>query len=506
MRQELFRMERVTYKEKEMLMLEDFNLQIFQGEIMGMLPVNAYGLASFLKLLRNNLPLYDGYIYYGGEIINSWKGAKRTANRISVIGAQSCLVESLSVSDNIFVLRQGFHQEIIRGRLLKKQLAPFFEDIGVEIPIDAAVGDLSAFERMLVELLRAVTMGHRLIVLNEIGTVISYEELEKFHEILRHYTQKGFTFLYICLHHEEITRVCGRTALFSNGRIQKIIREEEQDAETMRLYTAEYDRMVRSHLESRIKNAPESRELLAFRNISGKNMANLSFSIFEGECLVIQTLENAIFHELKDLLTGDFYPESGEFLLYGRQVDISRSSSIAVIQELPTRTMIFPGLSYMENLCMSLSNRIPSIWMNRRIRSSIRQEYAPILGEDVFYEPVESLNEMQKYRLIYMRILLQKPKLVFCIQPFKGADLPHRMVVWELMEMLLNHGIAVVILSLNLADSLSLADRLLVLERNGKKQEIHRKDFASIPTVAPWLHLYREQMGEAHNEELKKNL
>lgn len=496
MRQEIFRMERVTYKEKEMLMLEDFNLQIFQGEIMGMLPVNAYGLASFLKLLQNNLPLYDGYIYYGGELINSWKEAKKTANRISVIGVQSCLVEGMSVSDNIFVLRQGFHQEIIRGKLLQEQLAPFFADIGMEIPVDTRVEELSAFERMVVELLRAVTMGHRLIVLNEIGTVISYEELEKFHKILRHYTKKGYTFLYICLHYEEITRVCGRTALFSNGRIQKITRKEEQEEETMRLYTAEYDRMVRSHLESRIKNAPENKEILELRGISGETMKDLSFSIYEGECLVIQTQENGIFHELKELLVGNIRPESGELLLYGRQVDLTWNNEIAVIQELPTRTMIFPGLSYMENLCMSLSNRIPSIWRKRRIRSSIRQEYAPILGEDVFFESVENLNEMQKYRLVYMRVLLQKPKIVFCIQPFKGADLPHRMVVWELIEMLLDHGIAVVILSLNLADSLSLADRLLVLEGNGQKREIQRKDFASIPTVAPWLYIYREQLGE----------
>lgn len=493
MRQEILRMERVTYKEKEMMMLEDFNLQIFQGEIMGLLPVSAYGLSSFLRLLQTNLPLYDGYIYYGGEQVNSWRGAKRSANRVSVIGAQSCLVEGLSVSDNIFVLRQGFHQEIIRGKLLEKQLAPFFEDIGMEIPANARVEELTVFERVVVELLRAVTMGHRLIVLNEIGTVISYGELEKLHGILRHYTKKGFTFLYICLHYEEITRVCGRTAMFSNGHIRKITRKEEQEEETVRLYTAEYDRMVRSHLESRIKNAPEKKEILRLQGIYGKAMKNLSFSVYEGECLVIQTQENSIFHELKEMLTGNLHPEEGEMLLYGRRIGFSGNGRIAVIQELPTRSMIFPGLSYMENLCMSLSNRMPSIWRKRRIRSSIRREYAMALGEEVFYEPVENLSEMQKFRLVYTRVLLQKPKVVFCIQPFKGADLPHRMVVWELMEMLLEQKIAVVILSLNLADSLSLADRLLVLGEGGVDREILRKDFSSVPTVAPWLHLYRER-------------
>lgn len=71
MRKEIFRMERVTYKEAEITRLEDFNLQIYEGEIMGMVPFNGFGMAAFLELLQTNLPIYDGYIYYNGELVNS---------------------------------------------------------------------------------------------------------------------------------------------------------------------------------------------------------------------------------------------------------------------------------------------------------------------------------------------------------------------------------------------------------------------------------------------------
>ena len=73
MRREIFRMERVTYKEAEVTRLEDFNLQIYEGEIMGMVPFNGYGMSDFLELLQTNIPIYDGYIYYNGELVNSWK-------------------------------------------------------------------------------------------------------------------------------------------------------------------------------------------------------------------------------------------------------------------------------------------------------------------------------------------------------------------------------------------------------------------------------------------------
>ena len=195
MRKEIFRMERVTYKEAEVTKLEDFNLQIYEGEIMGLVPINNHGRAGLLKLLQNNLSIYDGYIYYNGERVNSWKGAVQGSNKISIIQAENSLVESMSITDNIFVLRKGFRQEIIRTSLLNRQLKPFFEEIGMHIPADVRVERLTVFERVVVELLRAVVAGNHLIVIDEIGVLISNEELEKFYEILRHYTKKGCSFL-----------------------------------------------------------------------------------------------------------------------------------------------------------------------------------------------------------------------------------------------------------------------------------------------------------------------
>ena len=68
MRQEVFRMERVTYLDKGSKQLEDFNLQIYRGEIMGMVPIRAHGLQAFLQLMHTNMPLYDGHVYYCGVL------------------------------------------------------------------------------------------------------------------------------------------------------------------------------------------------------------------------------------------------------------------------------------------------------------------------------------------------------------------------------------------------------------------------------------------------------
>lgn len=492
MRREIFRMERVTYKEKEIVFLEDFNIQIYQGEIMGMLMMNSHGLSAFLQLLQTNMPLYDGFVYYGGEIINSWKGSEKLQNRISIIGAENRLVEGLSVSDNIFVLRQGFRQELIRTELLNRQLMPFFEDIGMNISVDAKVENLTVFERVVVELLRAVVMGHHLIVLNEVGALISHNELKKLHEILRHYAEKGFAFLYVGVHFEEIALICDRCAMLSNGRIQKVIRKDEMADETIAVYPAEYDRMVRYYQKKRKADEMQAEQLMMFHQITGEHLKNVTFRVYEGECLAVQILNNSAFQELSDFILGNEKIPQGEIRMDGEQIHLSKNRKIAVIRELATKTMIFPELDYMENLCISLLQRVPNLWRKKGIRSSIRKEYGSFLGEEVFELSMEELSEKQKYQMIYTRILLQKPKVVFCIHPFKGADLPMRMFVWKMMEMLLNHGIAVVILSLNLSDSLSIADRLVIIGKEGQL-EMKREDFAHVPGNVPWTHIYKNE-------------
>lgn len=485
MNQEVFRMERVTYQENGVTFLEDFNLRVEEGEILGLIPINGYGLSAFLKLLEVNLPLEDGYVYSRGELVNSWKDSKRPRSRISVIGAENRLVETLSVTDNIFVLRKGFRQEVIRTGLLRRQLEPFLKDIGMDIPTDVPVERLSVFQRVVLELLRAVVFGQKFIVLNEISALVSYEELDKLHEIMRHYAARGFSFLYICLHYEEAGRICRHCAMMSHGRILRVIPcGDEKMGE--RLYANEYKKMVRIHMENRQSQLKNQREAVRIEHLNGEWLRDVSLTVRAGECVAVQILDNDVFLELRDFLLREKEPQSGTVQVGKRRKRNFSDRKLAVISELATRTMVFPELSYMENLCISLSLRVPAIWRKKSIRRSIRKEYGPILGDEVFDKPVSLLTERQKYQMIYTRIQLARPDVVFCIQPFKGADLPHRMQIWRLLEQLMDHGIAVIIVCLNLSDSLSMADRLLVIGKE-ETREVLRQDFPTLAEQVPWM-------------------
>lgn len=467
MKQEIFRMERVTYTEQGVKKLENFNMQIYAGEVMGLIPVNAHGKNAILKLLPSNLPLYDGYIYYSGELVNSWRGALKKNNRVSIIQAQNRLVRGMTVADNIFVLRQGFRQYVLQTSVLKKQLRPFMQDIGMDISADTRVEKLSAFERVVVELLRAVVAGYHLIVLDEISTFVSHEEMDKLYGIMRHYTEQGFSFLYISSHFEEILRICSRTGFLCNGRLQKVVQERDMSRETLQECLEGYDRQVWGYPENRHLRKTGEEILLEAELGSGRKLRRFSFSVREGECLTMQAQNDQVLQDCVQFLTG----EESRIVMDGKRLRIGMDKEIAVVSAEPTSTMVFPEMSYMDNLCMGLARRMPDVWSGRKIRASIRREYAQVLGEEVFDRSVEALSERQKYQLVYTRIALQKPRAAFLIQPFMGADMPHRRFIWEMLEQLLDKGIALVLLSVNPLDTWLVAQRTLKLGDQGIFEE-----------------------------------
>ena len=489
MRNEVLRLEKVTLREQGVTLLDNLNLHIFEGEIMGLVPIDTHGLTALCDLLRENVPLHYGYVFYREKLINTWRSPRPHYNRISVIQAKSCLVDGLTVADNIFVLRPGFRGRLMRPSAFRRQLMPFIHSIGIPIDADARVEDLTVFERFVVELLKAVVAGSRLIVLNEISTLINEAELGKLHAILRHYAAEGVSFLYVCFHFEELLQISDRTALMMQGRVVKLLEGSEMIPQSLLPYSAPYEQMVTSQLA---RGAHQIGGEVFSARLPEAAVGGLAFSVRAGECLVLQDLDNHFIDGFLGVLSGAHPPQGTRLLLCGRPFRPGHDRRLAVIQDQPGRTMVFPGLNYLENLCFTMDHRIPSLWRSGRVKRGLRRAYTEWLGPDLLERRVEDLTETERCELVYRRILLQRPDVVFCVQPFRMADVAMRMSIWRLLEELLDRGVAVVILAVNLADSLSLADRLIRVRRGQPQEAFDRVHFNDLPADVPWRSLYQE--------------
>lgn len=187
MKNEIMRMDRVTLIEDEVTLLDDFNLHIFQGEIMGLVCINSDGQDALVNLICQNIPIHYGYIYFDEKLVNSYRHSSMEPNRVSVIEEKSHMAEALSVADNIFVLRRGFKKYLISPRILRAQLSLFTQELDVAIDADEAAGKLTHFQRCVAELLKAVINGVKLVVLRDISNFLGPADLNHFLKLLRHY-------------------------------------------------------------------------------------------------------------------------------------------------------------------------------------------------------------------------------------------------------------------------------------------------------------------------------
>lgn len=475
MKKEIMRLDRVTLMEGEVTLLDDLNLHIFEGEIMGLVCLNSNGQDALVNLLCQNVPIHYGYIYFEEQLVNSYRHSSMEPNRVAVIEEKSHMAEGLSVADNIFVLRRGFKKYLIAPRILRAQLSLFTQELDVQIDAGELAGNLTHFERCVAELLKAIISGAKLVVLRDISNFLGPADLIHFLKLLRHYAKEGLSFLYICNHHEETFRICDRVALMENGRVRKLLFREDFRDEIILHYALDF----RHPLTPPVR--PEQRNgMLKLRHLFTDHIHDMNCTIEEGECVVLLDSNSLVLNDLADLMTGDRFPQAGKILLDARDWCSNHEKlkhKVSLIRENPIQTMLFREMSYIDNLCFAMDWRCPTLWMSRRIKKSILLEYEPLIGKDIRAQDITHLSPYSLYSLIYYRVHLYHPKVVFLMQPFAGADMYLRHHLIHLINKLRERKITVVILAVSLSDSLFVADRLLMFEDGNLRKEYLRDEF-----------------------------
>ncbi len=478
MKNEILRLERVTVIRDEVTLLDNFNLHIFQGEIMGLVCINANGKEPLIQLISQNLPIHYGRVYFNEVLVNNYQHSPMTMNKVAVIEQKSRLIEDLSVADNVFVLRRGFRKYVISPRVLNEQFRQFAQEIDADIDGRDLVAHLSPYQKCVVELLRAVIMGAKLIVIRDVSNCIGAADLIRFHELLRYYCGKGFSFLYICNHHEEAFKICTRMSLMKDGKILRVFdRNQFQNDNIVPYYVGEFSDLAALETDVGRKDS-----ILTFQNVCTENLRDMNFSVARGECTVLFDMDNTVLSDIMQIMNGRLYPDRGTVFLEGavftqEAAQHALEGAVAFIGEDPIHTMLFKEMSYLDNLCFLLDQKNNGVRLNKRIVRSIAREYEPVIGPEIYETNIMNLKIQSLYDLIYYRIQLFHPKIVFCVQPFAGADMYLRRHLIELINRLKQKGITVIFLSVNIADSLVVADKLIRLEKGRFSSEYLRSEF-----------------------------
>lgn len=479
MRNEILRMENITLEENGEIYLDNLNFYILRGEIMGLLVADQKGSRQLIDLICTNGPIQFGRVYFEGKLVNQYAHSDLSENRIYVIEERGRLIDSLTVSDNLFVMRRGFKKYIINNKVLDGQVNRLMSEMGLSIDPQKRVSSLNAFERGIVELLKAKLMGCGLVVLDRVSNFLSQKELQRFQDVIRDFAGQGMSFLYIGNHHQEVFRTSDRTALFNQGIIRKVFEKEEMADNALDPYAISFD------LSDSQNRVPEKAAVLEFDRVRLEEGNALSFSLHRGECLMILDQDNQTWETIAKVLSGEHAIAGGRILLEKKPYVVVEptdflTAGIAVIPDDPVERFLFRDMSYMENLTFLLDRKLGHGKIKSSYLRSVRREYQPKVGSCIDAMNIDKLSVREKYGLAYYRIHLLHPKVAVCVQPLAKGDMYCRRYVLDLIQELKNSGISVLILTSNLADNMDVSDRMLVLQGGAIAAEYGRDEFDKV--------------------------
>lgn len=461
-------MDRVTYIQQGIALLQNLNFQVFTGEIMGLLPLDSVGIDVLIRCIRHNPKILYGHIYFKERLVNTYAMNLKEENNVMVINGGNNLTESLSAADNVFALRTGFRSVFIKESLLRNQLQLLLDELNLNIRADKPIKEMTSFEKYVITILKAVVGKCDLIILQDPGSFLYPIERKKLLRIIKYYAAQDISFIYISAQLEELTEVSDRISVMSKGSIMKVIDRSEFHQIQMKQWA----------LPGQAAKNTEKKEEYVFscRDVKYKSIRKMSFKIKKGECFLIHNYGDLNDEDFISVLCGGRL-EGGEIQIRGERYTKKDRRKLAVILENPTENMLFKGISYADNLCITTDNRIRGIWFQEKKKQSVVRE---MFGAVSVKRKVKDMTIRQKYELIYNRVLLQRPDVVFCFYPYRNIDVGLREHIDGLMKRLLDQQIAVVIITVNFRDTLDMADRILLLKNGTTHGILERKEAETI--------------------------
>jgi ribose transport system ATP-binding protein len=463
--------------------LKAISLSVPAGRTLGLVGENGAGKSTLMNILGGNLRPDTGAMRLFGEPFHPRHPQAATAAGIAFIHQELNLFSNLSIAENLFLTAFPRRRGLIQRRALHDRARALLDEVGLAMPPDTPVERLSAGERQLVEIAKALSIGPRLIILDEPTTSLTARETEHLFALLGRLKARGLTLIYISHALNDVLRLCDPIVVLRDGEVVGAGRREEFTAERM------IQLMVGRSMEQLFpprEAAPADAVALEVRGLSQPGMVrNLSFVVHRSEVVGIAGLMGSGRTELARMLFGLDPVTTGTIHLAGEAVE-----------RLSPRQRVARGLAFLtesrreEGVCMEASiadnitlvsapalARGPVGWLDlRALRQRVDQvRQAVTLTPTARNEqPVKTLSGGNQQKVVLAKWLLNDPKVFILDEPTRGIDVGAKYEVYLLIRRLARRGAGVLVISSEIEELIGLCDRILVMRRG----EI-RADFAA---------------------------
>ncbi len=450
------------------------NLTLQEGEIHALLGENGAGKSTLMNALAGLYKPVSGTIRVHGELVNFNSPRDAISKGIGMVHQHFMLVPTQTVTENILL---GLNEPrfVMSLKQYDQKILELEEKYGLFVDPATKIWQLSVGEQQRVEILKTLYRGANILIMDEPTAVLSPREIDELMETMRSMTNQGKSIIFITHKLGEVVDIADRVTVLRKGIVTA-------EGESMKGVTKKdlAQRMVGREVVFTVER--ESHELgevvMEMTNVSALNnrglpaLRDVSLNIRSGEILGIAGVGGNGQSELAEVITG-LRQCTGKILIQG--TDISNQPPINAIKrgvshipEDRTAVGTAPSLSLTDNIIMKGYKEQP-IGDGWRINFQVAHEHTSKLKDQYkilapsVNTPAGKLSGGNLQKLILAREINSKPRFLVAMQPTRGLDVGAIEDIWALLLEQRSNGAAILLISEELEEVLSLSDRIAVI-------------------------------------------
>ena len=450
--------------------LNGVDLAVAPATVIGLAGENGAGKSTLLKVLSGIYTPDEGEVLYGGVVQRGLVPAAAKAAGIAAVAQELSLFEHLSVAENILVTRPPLRGPFVdireRERLTREALAM----VGSELSPHTIVRELDFADRQLVEIAKALVSEPRLLILDEPTSGLKEAEVERLLGLIRRLKDAGKSVIFITHRLAEMFAVCDRFVIMKDGEsVADRPAAELTPDEVVRLMVG---RRIEAMFPPKRDDSPLPDPILVVRDFSvpGTAVDGVELTVAPGEIVGLAGLAGNGQNEILEGIAG-IRPARGEVSVGGnrgpfRSPSRARRAGIWLVPEDRKRHGLLLAFSIAKNLTLPTLDRVSRLGflMPRREAAVVSGAIAtmsirpPSPGLEA-----QSLSGGNQQKIVIGKAVVVNPDVYVFADPTRGIDVGTKAEIYLLLRRLTQEGKAVLLLSTDLAETVGLCDRVLVV-------------------------------------------
>ncbi|MBQ9956219.1 MAG: sugar ABC transporter ATP-binding protein, partial [Ruminococcus sp.] len=376
----------------------------------------------------------------------------------------------LTVEENLFMGKEITKKfGICDKKAMRKKAQEVMDKMGVNIPINAVMSDLSVGQQQMVEICKALMVDAKVLIMDEPTAALTQSETEGLFKLIKSLRKKGVSIVYISHRMEEIFELCDRITILRDGTY--VGTEYIKDINMDDIVRMMIGREIGERYPKR-ENIKLGKEMLRVEGLTkGKTFKDVNFSVKAGEVLGVSGLMGAGRTEIMHAIFGNLPYESGKVFIEGNEVFIKNSreaisAGIGFITEDRKTEGLLLEKSISDNIVLanlgksSKNSVMVKSKINDLVNKGIKEFRIKCFGPD---HECNNLSGGNQQKVVFAKWVYTDPKILILDEPTRGVDIGAKKEIYNVINDLASKGVAIILVSSELPEVLGMSDRIMVV-------------------------------------------